>query len=55
MSIYFKQAFKLSLIIIYFSNPSMYENYFRYLFDVKKLISLNYDNLNSIMLILKVF
>jgi hypothetical protein len=30
---------------IYFSNPSMYENNFLYLFDVKKLTSLNYDNL----------
>jgi hypothetical protein len=38
MPIYLKQAFKLSLIIIYFSNPSMYE---------KKLISLNYDNLKK--------
>ena len=26
MPIYLKQAFKLSLIIVYFSNPSMYEN-----------------------------
>ena len=54
MPIYLKQTFKLSLLIIYFSNPSMSENNFRYLFDVKKLISLNYNNLNSIMLILKV-
>ena len=37
MLIYLKQDFKLSLIIIYFSNPSMYENNFWYLFDVKKL------------------
>ena len=34
-------------MIIYFSNPSMYENDFRYLFDVKKLTSLNYDNLRK--------
>jgi hypothetical protein len=31
---------------IYFSNPSIYENNFWYLFDVNKLTSLNYDNLN---------
>ena len=43
--IYLKQTFKLSLTIIYFSNPNMYENNFLYLFDVKKLNSLNYDNL----------
>jgi hypothetical protein len=54
-AIYLKQAFKLSLIIIYLSNPSMYENNFWYLFDVNKLTLLNYDNLKSIMLILKVF
>ena len=42
--IHLKQDFKISLIIIYFSNPSMYENNFLYLFDVKKLTSLNYDN-----------
>ena len=53
--IYLKQAFKLRLIIIYFYNSSMYENNFLYLFDVKKLTSLNYDNLKSIMLILKGF
>jgi hypothetical protein len=47
MHIYLKQAFKLSLTIIYFSNPSMYENNFWYLFDVKKLNSLNYDNLRK--------
>ena len=47
MSIYLKQAFNLNLIIIYFSNPSMYENNFWYLFDVKKLTSLNYDNLKK--------
>ena len=45
--IYLKQDFKLSLIIIYFSNPSMYENNFWYLFDMKKLTSLNYDNLKK--------
>jgi hypothetical protein len=45
MLIYLKQAFKLSPIIIYFSNPIIYENNFLYLFDVKKLTSLNYDNL----------
>ena len=45
--IYLKQIFKLSLIIIYFSNPSMYENNFLYLFDVKKQTSLNYDNLKK--------
>ena len=45
--IYLKQAFKLSLIIIYFSKPSMYENNFWYLFDVKKLTSLNYNNLKK--------
>ena len=39
--------FKTGLIIIYFSNPSIYENNFWYLFDVKKLISLNYDNLKK--------
>ena len=55
MPLYLKQVFKLSLIIIYFSNPSMYENNFLYLFDMKKLNPLNYDNLKSIMLILKVF
>ena len=44
---YLKQVFKLSLIIIYFSNPSMYENSFWYLFYVKKLTSLNYDNLKK--------
>ena len=33
----------------------MYENNFWYLFDVKKITSLNYDNLKNIMLILKVF
>ena len=44
---YLKQVFKLSLIIIYFSNPSMYENSFLYLFYVKKLTSLNYDNLKK--------
>ena len=37
--------FKTGLIIIYFSNPSIYENNFWYLFDVKKLTLLNYDNL----------
>ena len=37
--------FKISLVIIYFSNPSMYENNFWYLFDVKKQTLLNYDNL----------
>jgi hypothetical protein len=47
MLIYLKQAFKLSLIIIYFSNPSMYEKFFWYLFNVKKLNSLNYDNLKK--------
>jgi hypothetical protein len=44
MLIYLKQVFKFSLIIIYFSNLSMYENNFLYLFDVKKITSLNYDN-----------
>ena len=39
--------FKTSLIIIYFSNLSMYEKNFWYLFDVKKLTSLNYDNLKK--------
>jgi hypothetical protein len=39
--------FKTSLIIIYFSNLSMYENNFWYLFDVKKLTLLNYDNLKK--------
>ena len=34
-------------MIIYFNNPSMYENNFWYLFDVKKLTSLNYDNLKK--------
>jgi hypothetical protein len=53
--IYLKQAFKLSLIIIYFSNPSMYENNFWYLFDVKKLTSLNYDNLRKYYVNLKGF
>ena len=47
MLIYLKQVFKLSVIIIYFSNPSIYENNFWYLFDVKKLTSLNYDNLKK--------
>ena len=47
MPLYLKQVFKLSLIIIYFSNPSMYENNFLYLFDMKKLTSLNYDNLKK--------
>ena len=36
-----------SLIIIYFSSPSMYEKNFWYLFDMKKLISINYDNLKK--------
>ena len=45
--IYLKQEFKLSPIIIYFSNPSMYENNFLYLFDMKKLTSPNYDNLKK--------
>jgi hypothetical protein len=44
---YLKQAFKLNLIIIYFYNQSMYENNFWYLFDVKKLISINYNNLKK--------
>ena len=55
MPIYLKQTFKISLKIIYFSRPSMYENNFWYLIDVKKLTSLNYDNLKSIVLILKFF
>ena len=55
MSIYLKQAFNLNLIIIYFSNPSMYENNFWYLFDVKKLTSLNYDNLKKYYVNLKGF
>ena len=52
---YLKQVFKLSLIIIYFSNPSMYENSFWYLFYVKKLTSLNYDNLKKYYINLESF
>ena len=33
----------------------MYENNFLYLFDVKKLISLNYDNLKKYYVNLEVF
>jgi hypothetical protein len=46
-SIYLKQTFKISLIIIFFSSPSMHKNNFWYLFDVKKLTSLNYNNLKK--------
>ena len=54
-SIYLKQTFKLTLVIIYFSNPSMYENNFWYLFDVRKLTSLNYDNLKRCYVSLESF
>ena len=47
MNIYLKQSFKLSVIIIYFSNPNMYKNNFQYLFDMKKLTLLNYNNLKK--------
>jgi hypothetical protein len=44
-----------SLIIIYFSSPSMYEKNFWYLFDVKKLTSLNYDKFKKYCVNLKSF